>query len=614
MDKVNYSIVHKEEGNILVQSTVKSFNLDHVTEKDIVSFYSHFSQYAAWDTGLLPVDGTGTLSIRTAGIYTQFAYQHKPGMYHVNWSAEEGSPATAYYVAQPYRIIICDMKNGNLLGARMFYSPYPITHPAQKLYHVNLPNINCKGYRGNSVGWICLYQNEDWSSLPLNERIARFIERCSGVETYNDANMSETDGTRFYSENGKPSYLSDPAEWQDKSYNEGYEWTLDESLWIPVLVKSMDEQDKHFAGGQHLTFADALVGDYQAHYYDDAHTKPINAIIRPDKELKSDVVLSYFASSYNNASKTNSLLNNTFQSSETIKSKTGSSIFVGSSLLNSPIDHKDVPKLDIFNCDSCGDSYDEDENQKNLDYHGNTICQGCFEEYFVYISSVDSYFNVDDGEIIYVDSSSEYYHNTFDTIMCCGNCGENWAKSGSDKVIEEIFNIQDSETTICQDCIEDYAKDHSIECYVCTSCKITILESQAFHKSVSVPFIDYSGEQPVANTNLNEVHFCASCNIKSHVCPCGVLKNSLLEDYIKCAKSNITFPLDDDKSFSVDVFGVCTSCAIVNYSPDSSPTITFTPVSVSNFDKFHIENYKNNPHDKTHSYSYDPVIDYDNPF
>jgi len=172
---VNYSIVQSDEGAIAVQSTVQSFNLDHVTQKDITSFYTRFSQFSAWDTGLLPVDGSGILSIRTAGEYTQFAYQHKPGLYHVNWGKSEGAAAAAYYLAQPYRIIICDMKEGNLLGARMFYSPYPITSPSQPLYHVNLPNINCKGYRGNGVGWICLYQNEDWTQFPLNERIVRFI-------------------------------------------------------------------------------------------------------------------------------------------------------------------------------------------------------------------------------------------------------------------------------------------------------------------------------------------------------------------------------------------------------------------------------------------------------
>ena len=265
-DKVNYSIINSEEGNIAVRSTVKSFNLDHVTEKDIVSFYNHFSQYSAWDTGLLPVDGTGMLSLRTAGIYTQFAYQHKPGLYHVNWSRSEGSPATAYYVAQPYRIIICDMKEGNLLGARMFYSPYPITNPSQPLYHVNLPNTNCKGYRNNSVGWQCLYQNEDWSALPLNERIVRFIERCSGVETFNDGNMSETDGTRFYRENNKPEYLWNPVAWQEKS-QEGYEWTLDESLWIPVLVKDKEDETGKAADARKLGIAIMTPDEFRAKYF-----------------------------------------------------------------------------------------------------------------------------------------------------------------------------------------------------------------------------------------------------------------------------------------------------------------------------------------------------------
>jgi hypothetical protein len=113
-DKVQYTIVNSEAGNIAVQSVVKSFNLDHVTSKDINSFYKNFSQYSAWDTGLLPVEGSGILSIRTAGEYTQFAYQHKPGLYHVNWGKSEGAAAAAYYLAQPYRIIVCDMKEGNL--------------------------------------------------------------------------------------------------------------------------------------------------------------------------------------------------------------------------------------------------------------------------------------------------------------------------------------------------------------------------------------------------------------------------------------------------------------------------------------------------------------------
>ena len=76
----------------------------------------------------------------------------------------------------------------------------------------------------------------------------------------------------------------------------------------------------------------------------------------------------------------------------------------------------------------------------------------------------------------------------------------------------------------------------------------------------------------------------------------------------------MTVPLNDDETFDIDVFGVCKSCAIINFAPDSLPTISFTPVSLDNFNKFHVENYNKNSHDKNHSYSYDPVIDYDNPF
>lgn len=325
MDKVLYSFV-KESSNVVFRSTVQSFGLDHVTEKDIRSFYTNFSQHAAFDTGLMPLDGTGVLSIRKAGSYTQVAYQHKPGLYYVNWGETERDPnAKKYLFAQPYRIVIIDFKDNNLLGARTFYSKIPVTYPDVQLYHVNLPNINCKGYRGNAVGWICLYHNTDWSTLPFNERLALAIERCSGVESYNDANMSETDGPRFYqtmfSQDPSFSYFWNPVKWEKKTQDEGHDWTLD-APWIPVMVKDIDSQDRHWIGPDAvpLTFKMALVGSYQSYYTDKVHLKPINALQRNNGVIDTKDIMNYFVQSYNNSATTFSGLD-TFSKSEEFRDK-----------------------------------------------------------------------------------------------------------------------------------------------------------------------------------------------------------------------------------------------------------------------------------------------------
>ena len=42
-DTFKYSLIQNKEGNFVVESTIKSFNLDQITEKDIVSFYKNFS-------------------------------------------------------------------------------------------------------------------------------------------------------------------------------------------------------------------------------------------------------------------------------------------------------------------------------------------------------------------------------------------------------------------------------------------------------------------------------------------------------------------------------------------------------------------------------------------
>lgn len=598
-DKVKYSIVQGTEGNIAVQSTIRSFNLDHVTEKDIVSFYNSFSQYSAWDTGLLPVEGSGILSIRTAGVYTQFAYQHKPGLYHVNWAATEGGAATSYYVAQPYRIIICDMKDGNLLGARMFYSPYPITHPSQPLYHVNLPNINCKGYRNNGVGWICLYQNEDWSHLPLNERIVRFIERCSGVETYNDANMSETDGTRFYCEKGKPSYIWKAAEWQEKSAQEGYEWTLDEELWIPVLVKSMDDQKHHYDKGVNLTFADALVGDYRAYYYDDETTKPINAIIRPDKSLDPRQVLSYFVNSYN-ASTTSSpvLLNNTFASSQEVKNKVGSSVFTGSSLLNAPENHT-LPFDDSensFKCETCGEFYNENVSDSYVDFYDNTHCESCFNEYYVYVESVSAHFHIEDERIFWDEYTSAYYHSDYDTIELCENCNHAYCKHGHGKKIEDIFYVHDLDHTVCTQCIETSSKDNNFpigKCFACNKYIPLDHSSTSITKHVVIPYLDFSSDQENAKftTSMQTVYLCLNCAEKNEnfVCPCGNL-NGDKGEFGPCEKAEI--PADN---VTVEVYSCCTKCKLIASNPNYPEELiaVYNPYDLESFKKFHNLNVTN---------------------
>lgn len=610
-DKVQYSIINAENGNISVQSTVKSFNLDHVTEKDIVSFYNNFSQYAAWDTGLLPVDGSGILAIRTAGEYTQFAYQHKPGLYHINWAAQEGGAATPYYLAQPYRIIICDMHNGNLLGARTFYSPYPITSPTQQLYHVNLPNINCRGYRGNGVGWICLYHNDDWSELPLNERIVRFIERCSGVETYNDGNMSETDGPRFYQLKNKPAYLWDPQLWQQKSADEGYEWTLNEDLWIPILVESMDSQGKHVDNGVPLTLADALVGDYRAYYYDDKVTKPINAIIRPDKNIDSNEVMTYFVQSYNRSTKkTNSFLNDTFNASIQLKDKIGSVEFKGSVLINAPSDHNDSNEdedEDNYECSCCGEYY-SDLYATDADT-GEGICEGCCENSYVFIESASGYYHCENSNIIYDESSDFYYHTEYDTVLYCDNCGSVHArKSNSPQAVNFVRSRlyhYDGDNFACIDCIQSYVDNNpavkTAECFVCKTLVIDSASSvinnmssvpdeeldytQCFPQArVNIPFFDFEKEQESFSTEL--ATFCPGCALTHKVCPCGKVKNENTMDFNTCTPTVMTDPYGN--KYIVDQ--ACATClGPVDVSVDP-PTANYVPLNID----LHKAHYKVN--------------------
>ena len=389
--------------NYHLQSVVHSFGIDHTTEKDLKSFYKNVSSYSYIDTGLLPVFGSGLLSLRGAGGHYQIAYQHAPNKYLVNWGAYEGDAnAKAYFLAQPYRIVIIDIVDKSIYGARHFYSPYPITHMDAQLYHANLPNLNCKGYTNNvGVGWICLYHNTSSSNIEDFSELVRIgLERTSGVEPYNDQNMSLTDGVRFYKDyyNEDPNYqfLWNPQLWQSKTEEEGIAWTLNPELWAPILVSSMDDQSCHYYNGIPFTLHHALFGNYKAYYYDDNVPKLVNIIAREDLHLSSSTVYNIFTKAHNNTDSYDS-------STEPI---------VTEQMTLYSFNHKDIDNDEdedednYFICDSCEDSHSVDEAIHTLD--GYIVCSNCTSDIYFVAHQGDYYFSSDD---LIFDQQTENYYN-----------------------------------------------------------------------------------------------------------------------------------------------------------------------------------------------------------
>jgi hypothetical protein len=552
-DTFNYSLVQNKEGNFVVQSTVKSFNLDHVTQKDIVSFYRNFSNSAAIDTGLLPLDGTGVLSIRSAGNHMQIAIQHAPGKYLINWGAIEGDRyAKTYQLAQPYRIVIGDFVNGNLLGAKMFYSPYPITHPDMPLYHVNLPNINCKGYRGNAVGWICLYLREDWSNISFNEKVSRLIERCSGVETYNDGNMSETDGPRFYQQHQKPSYTYDPLAWEQMTADSGVNWTLNPDLWIPVMVKSIDLQGQHYDGPDaiNLTFAGSILGNYQAYYTDSDIPKLYNVMSRSDLNLNNQHVAKIVKSAFALSPETDVFVpkNNPYSFTTEHRNNNGSTQL--------QISFDDEEEQDYFICVCCQEHCEGEENYN--DYNNAPLCDSCAEDEYFHHPTTDNLYPTSLNEVIYSDYLDSYIHLEYDTIITCSNCSYHYAAFGKDTSFLPIYELkntlEDSMTGqeyshICKNCIDPFAKNKELQTQKCSCGKNTIIASPnehfdfTYHSYIN-PKIDFYYDQPVTVYEKVKDYFCNSCKkqpkaVLCTTCPCGLYNKDNSFDKVNCAPTVI---------------------------------------------------------------------------
>lgn len=525
MQNVDYSFVSTEPNTIVVRSKVQSFGLENITDKDSISFFMNFSKESYFDSGLLPVDGTGLISIRKALNHVQICYQVKPGLYYVNWGQSEGDPnAQKYLLAQPYKVIIGDIVNDNFLGARTFYSPYPVTHPDTLLYHVNLPNINCRGYRGTGVGWNCLYHNQDISNLPLNEKISNIVQRCSGVEAYNDANMSETDGPRFYADHynndNSYAYLWNPVLWESLSQENGFEWTLNPDIWIPVKVESIDSQSQHSHDNNavNLTLYMALFGSYNAYYSDPYFVKPVNALSRADLDVNPKDFFTSFIRSYNSSQATFLKVDIAHQIKEHREQLSHS---------HAPqIFDEDDSEEDNVPCHDCGSPVPESNAYVVNDY---LTCEDCFSSNYVYLENEGDYFLSDDERVVFSEIDECYYNieslseDSYSTCPRCSSVHVYHTYSPYASPIYLKYSLP-SEEDRCSFCL---APSEATQCGICK----TRIPSSSDYNVPSATYYDHLGKHThkichLCNfINVNKIYGNSLIDVETPVtCICGLTR------------------------------------------------------------------------------------------
>lgn len=568
-NNINYSIQTAESGAVVMRSNIKSFNLDHVTDKDIVSFYRNFSSFAMFDTGLMPNSATGVLAIRNAGNHTQITFQHQPQINYINWGANEGDRnAKTYLVAQPYRIWIGDLVDGDMFGARMFYSPYPITSPDQQLYHLNLPNTNCKGYRGNGVGWQCLYHKDSWQQLPFNEKIVRFAERCSGVETYNDANMSETDGPRFYQENNFPSYVWDPVVWQQKTAAEGLDWVLDPRQWMPIFVKDQDNQDRHYFDSTDspntvpLTIQMAMLGNYQGYYTDNLRPKPVNSLTRSDLKLQPKSIVNWLARAHN-ASLEADVAYNVMEEASSFRLKITSAPIVGG---HDNDDEDEDSNYITITCPISGEPCECDSNETNSDKSENVYCEPCFSENAVYCDNNDEYLHPESEYLYYDEMKGVHIDTSCVDSATCTNCDTyHWIPINNKTSVLPIYTSEDGQE-ICIHCAKSYAVLHNLSHELCSVCQEDVV---IIHSNWQKNFISPLKEITIQFNGLissfiemKDKYFCKKCASHHTLCPTGHYVDNYTEHLVELPKvyQIDVFNIETESFLKTEITHLCSSC------------------------------------------------------
>lgn len=465
-----------------------------VAAVDPVGFAIEAGKRMPMETGIMP---PGVVSLRQAGNHLQIVMLCPPGVNLVNWTHSEGEGRAlplekiVYQLAQPWRVIIGDFSKGNLLGARIFYSPEAIGHVDQALYHQNVPNLNCYGYGQHyiqhdnwlGVGWVCLYLKEDWSVLPIAEKARRLMERCSGVEVFND-NMTETDGRKLYKEHGKPAYCYERDPWEKKSQKEGFAWTLDPDLWIPVLVKGVDDQGRHTPGGVPLTLGMAMEGSTRAYYSDTDLPKLTNALRRGEGQPRLEAELWAAA----------------FVASPPIGAPVIAEGVLGEA--PGPPGQKVVqvapaaPLVEYADCTSCGEDY---EKTTMVTFGDKLFCANCAEDELFFCPACGKQGELEaDGYFNDVSGLHENVHPGC-VMAICATCGKGWTKN-----MDLPGLLGDG---ACKTCVDWFA---------CGWCNVAY--SMASHN-----------ELPVVSATLgqNNLHLCDACFEDARRCTvCGQISPS----------------------------------------------------------------------------------------
>lgn len=418
---------------------------------DLIKSYSS----NAWiETGLLPVSGAGLLSYRAAFGYEQIIYQIPPGVYTVRWGEREHDEnAQNYSLAHPWKVIIADFNNNNFLGLRHFYSPDAITYWDQQLYAVNLPNTNTLGYNGTSVGWTCLYLNDDTRSYTLDQKIEYVIHRESGLsEPYNDNNMRNTDGARFYQQGLKPEYTYNPSLWQEKTLAEGYSWILDPELLIPLRVRESGHAESYFSEAPEYTLRRASFEPYSAYYSDHTYVKPFNVLsqkgfTQEDRHIWLSPLIAIPKSSTQSVANPKELLASpvSFSFSKNMLAYTKNGWSCQCCFTKHP---HTTTSHDVVT------DYEYDQEFNTYTFTWSSFCAHCVDQETMYIDDHGEYFVL--STLIYAEHTDSWH--LVGDVYTCDSCSTSYAydpfyQAEKKNLVYTHIDLQDDDLNISNGCI-----------------------------------------------------------------------------------------------------------------------------------------------------------------
>ncbi len=373
----------------------------------------------SFDTGLIPVSGTGLINLRMDQGEEVAVWQLEPTVQTIVYNglrrpdrlrrSHDGQgnyPADCYYkIALPWRLLIGTRFAESAVSVRLLFSDGPITSMDDPLYAPPLPSVSLTGYHEMPIGWVCWHPRLRGESPDLAQAFPRYVKAL--YETVFTDGIGTYDG-QYYADHGDNMTIKNLDRWAQLTADHDTDWFVEnlKTLFLPIYKTSAPYRARP-TGNDPFTFKDIFtynISETHNNHWNNPGSK--KSILLP----KTTFTLDQINSSFRSLPELKDLISEGWECAHCQNRY-------------KPNDSKFAVVTEFVFIDEDDERYVDGEDIRIADEMSEQEwCESCFESASVYVTELDSYVPV--SEMVWDQSENRWDFS--DRVSVCAQCSFTW--------------------------------------------------------------------------------------------------------------------------------------------------------------------------------------------